>query len=138
MARKPRLPTLWEVPDELWGRIQPLLDADDPPTFTGRPKVDRRRVLDGVLFRLRTGCQWNHLPRLYGDDRTIHRYFQRWCERGLFEQIWALLVEECEERGAVDRRWQAVDTALGKARRGGTKSARIPPIGPKTAPNAAC
>jgi len=118
MSRTPRLPTLWEVPDELWDRILPLLNADDPPKHTGRPKVDRRRVLDGIIFHLRTGCQWNYIPKLYGDDSTIHRYFQRWCANGIFKRIWAMLVGECEELGKINWKWQASDTSLGKARLG--------------------
>ena len=135
--RKPRMPTLWEVPDELWERIKPLMDALDPPKPTGRKRVDRRRVMDGILFRLRTGCQWNHLPSVYGDDSTIQRCFHHWCEIGLFEQIWALLVTECDELQDVMWEWQAADSALGKARFGGAQSDPIPPTGQKMARNAA-
>jgi putative transposase len=121
MAKKKRLPTLWEVPDELWERIESLLEELDPPKSTGRPRVDPRRILDALIFRFRTGCQWNHIPRIFGDDATIHRTFQRWRKLGVFTQIWALLIEECEELGAVDWQWQAADAALGKARCGGDK-----------------
>jgi putative transposase len=117
--RKPRMPTLWEVPDGLWERIEPLLNELDPPQRTGRHRIDRRRVLDGIIFRLRTGCQWNHIPKVYGDDSTIHRCFQRWCRLGLFGRIWALIVEECDELQAVDWEWQSADTSMGKARWGG-------------------
>jgi putative transposase len=58
--------------------------------------------MDAIIFRIRTGCQWNHIPRVYGDDSTIHRTFQHWVEIGLFLRLWALLVEECEEFGLVD------------------------------------
>lgn len=121
MARKKRQPTIWEVPDGLWERIEPLINELDPPKPTGRPRQDARRILDGIIFRLRTGCQWNHIPRVYGDDSTIHRTFQRWQRLGLFERIWATLVEECDELGMVNWEWQAADTALGKARFGGDK-----------------
>lgn len=131
--RKPRMPTLWEVPDGLWERIQPLLGAVDPPKSRGRKRVDRRRVLDGIIFRLRTGCQWNHIPRVYGDDSTIYRCFQHWCQQGIFEKIWAQLVTECDELQAVQWEWQAADTMLGKARFGGGRSAPTPRIEPKMA-----
>lgn len=126
MVRKKRMPTLWEVPDDLWERIEPLIDELDPPKATGRPRQDRRRILDAIIFRLRTGCQWNHIPRFFGDDATIHRTFQRWQQAGLFERVWALLIEECEELGAVDWQWQAADTVLGKARWGGDKTGPNP------------
>src|ERR1041385_525574 len=107
MGRKKRLPTLWEVPDELWEVIEIMLSEFDPPKQTGRHREDRRRILDGIIFRMRTGCQWNHIPRVYGDDSTIHRTFQHWQQIGLFEQLWAVLVEECEELGQLDWQWQA-------------------------------
>ncbi len=53
----------------------------------------------------------NRIPRTYGDDATVHRTFQRWRELGVFEKIWAVLVEECDELGAVNWEWQAADTA---------------------------
>lgn len=119
MASKKQQPPIWEMPDGLWERLELLIKELDPPKPTGRPRSDARRILNGILFRLRTGCQWNHIPREYGDDATIHRTFQRWQRLGLFERLWAILVEECDELGLVDWEWQAADTALGKARCGG-------------------
>lgn len=119
MARKKSMPTLWEVPDGLWEMIEPLLEKDQPRKETGRPPVNRRTVLNGIIFRLRTGCQWNHLPRFFGSDSTVHRYFQRWVQKGILEKIWALQVEACAELRAVEWQWQAADAALGKARMGG-------------------
>ena len=136
--RQRRMATLWEVPDELWARIELILNDVDPPQRRGRKRVDRRRVLDGIIFRLRTGCQWNHIPSVYGDDSTIHRCFTHWCRLGVFEQIWAALVDECDERQGVQWEWQAVDTAMGKARFGGAKSAPTPRIARKMAQNGAC
>ena len=60
--------------------------------------------MDVVIFRLRTGCQWNCLPEEFPDDSTVHRTFQRWVELGVLDRIWAALVEECEELGGVNVR----------------------------------
>lgn len=119
MAPKPRLATLWEVSDDLWATIAPIIEADMPLKQVGRPPVDRRRALNGVIFRLRTGCQWNHLPTGFGSDSTVHRYFQRWSRNGVFGRIWACLVDSCPQQAAVQWEWQAADTAMGKARLGG-------------------
>lgn len=94
-------------------------------------RVDLRRVLNGVIFRLHSGCQRNHLPHEYGDDSTVHCHFQKWCEQGVFERMWAVLVTKCEELGGVNWEWQAMDGAMGKARSGGTSSGQPPPTGPK-------
>jgi putative transposase len=100
-------------------RIEPILREHDPPKPTGRPRVDQRATLDAVVFRLRTGCQWNRLPAEFPDDSSMHRTFQRWVEKGILDRVWATLVEECEELGGVDWEWQAADGAMGKARFGG-------------------
>src|SRR5689334_10195910 len=103
------LPTIWHVPDELWAKIKPLLARLDPPKSRGRKRIDQRAALDAIIFRLRSGCQWNHLPKDLPDDSSVHRTFQRWQKLGLFEQLWGLLLDECQELGAVDWQWQAAD-----------------------------
>jgi transposase len=127
------LPTLWQVPDPLWGRIAPILAALDPPKPRGRPRIDPRAALDAIIFRLRTGCQWNQLPTAFPDDSSVHRTFVRWSERQVFDAIWADLIEACEDLEGVEWEWQAADGSMGKARKGGRRSVRTPPIGPRTA-----
>jgi putative transposase len=138
VKRNRPLATLWEVPDELWLRIEPLLNRLDPPAATGRKRENRRRVLDGIIFRLRTGCQWNHIPRVYGDDSTIFRCFQHWCDVKLFAKLWAKLIRECDELRGVQWKWQAADGMLGKARFGGALLGPTPPIAGKKARKRAC
>jgi putative transposase len=116
------LPTLWQIPDDLWEKVKSLIEELDPPKATGRKRTDARLVLDAILFRLRSGCQWNRLPKELGDDSTAHRTFQRWVQLGLFDRIWALLLADCEALGGVNWEWQAADGAMGKARLGGTSS----------------
>lgn len=120
LERKP-LDVIWTIPDELWLLIEPILLKDAPPNPTGRPRIDWRDALNGILFRLRTGCQWNKLPKEFGDDSSVHRWFQRWNQHGVMKQIWAVLVERCDELGGVDWDWQSADGAMGKARFGGEK-----------------
>ncbi len=120
MRRQERLATIWEVPDELWERIEPIILEQDPPKTRGRKRADPRQLLNGIIFRLRSGCQWNRLPKELGDDSTIHRTFQRWVALGVLRRIWGVLVQECEALGGVDWHWQAVDGTTGKARLGGT------------------
>lgn len=130
-CRKP-LPTIWRVPDKLWEKIEPILAEHDPPKRTGRPRVDQRAVFDAIIFRLRSGCQWNRLPAEFPDDSSVHRTFQRWVGLGVLDRVWQSLVEECEELGGTNWEWQAADTATGKARFGGISSALTPPIERKT------
>jgi putative transposase len=132
------LPTIWEVDDELWGTIAQILAERDPPAKTGRPRTDPRPALNGIIYVMRSGCQWNQLPKKFGDDSSVHRTMQRWIELGVLERIWAVLVEHCEELGGVDWQWQSADGAMGKARFGGAITPDpTPQIAGRAAPNAA-
>ncbi len=142
MARRKKpaepLPTIWKVDDALWLKVAEVLEQDDPPARFGPDRIDQRKALDGVIYRMRSGVQWNQLPREFGDDASIHRTFQRWVQRGVIGRLWALLVEDCEELGGVDWEWQSFDCALGKARHGGIKLDRTQPTGRRTEPSVAC
>jgi len=121
------------VPNDLWRVVERVLAELDPPKRTGRKRIDPRGALDAIIFRLRSGCQWNRLPRDFPDDSSVHRTFQRWVRLGVFDRIWAVLLEACEDLGGCDWEWQAADGAMGKARMGGTSWARTRRIGPRTA-----
>jgi putative transposase len=113
------LPVIWRVSDDLWSMIEQVLAELDPPARTGRKRIDARSALDAIIFRLRSGCQWNRLPQEFPDDSSVHRTFQRWVCLGVFDRIWKVLLEACEDLGGCDWEWQAVDSAMGKARSGG-------------------
>jgi putative transposase len=130
------LSTIWRCPDDLWERVmQPVIDSLDPPNSTGRPRTDPRRALDGIIYHLRSGCQWNALPREFGDDASVHRTFQRWIQKGVLKEVWSVLVGHCQGLGDIDWQWQSADGFMGKARKGGTASAPTRPTVRKTARN---
>ncbi len=120
------LETIWQVPDKLWNKLKQILDEYDPPNRLGRKRINARAALDAIIFRLRSGCQWNQLPREFPDDSSVHRTFQRWEQNGILDQIWAALVEECEELGGVNWQWQSADAAMAKARFGGDETGPNP------------
>src|SRR3954452_13554868 len=122
--RRPPLGTIWEIPDEFWKRIEPILVEFWPRKPTGRRVANRRTMLNGILFRMRSGCQWDRLPERYGPKSTVHDWSRRWVEGGIFERIRAVLVAECDELGGVQWRWQSADAMLGKARFGGEKTGK--------------
>ena len=124
--KRPPLGTIWEVPDALWQRVLPILEDFWPTKATGRHHANWRQALNGIIFRMRSGCQWEQLPRKFGPKSTVHDWFQRWCQGGVMPRIWEELVRECDELGAVDWEWQAADGRLGKARFGGKKGGEKP------------
>jgi len=110
------LPTLWEVPDELWELFQHVLDKYDPPNKKGRRRIPARPALNCMIYRMRTGCQWNQLPAHFGDDASVHRTQQRWEALGLFDLLWAMVQTRCQDLDGVDWEWLSADGCLGKAR----------------------
>ena len=143
-AKKKPLPTIWNVPDPLWELIEKVLAVYDPPAKTGRKRSSERRAFDGVIYRMRTGCQWNHLPQEFGDSSNVYRAFARWEQRAIFDILWAILLTKCDDLQGVDWQWQSADGCLGKARgvpesgigkRGRKPSASAPT--PATAPSLA-
>src|SRR5215212_8131312 len=106
MARRKKqvrpLATIWRVDDVLWSKAERVLAAFDPPARFGPERIDQRKALDGVIYRMRSGVQWNQLPAEFGDDSSVHRTFQRWVRLGVIGRLWAVLVEGCQELGGVD------------------------------------
>ena len=131
------LETVWEMPDEAWERLERILRERYPAAERGRPRADLRRVCNGIIFRLRSGCQWNRLPKMFGDDSTVHRWFQRWAQDGVLEDLWAELVGACDELGGVQWKWQAADGVMGKSRFAGDKRGATPRTGARPAPRRA-
>ena len=72
-----------KVSDEEWAIIQPLL----PNKPRGVPRVDDRRVLNGILWRFRTGAPWRDIPERYGPRTTLYNRFVRWRAAGVWDRI---------------------------------------------------
>ena len=85
--------TITFIPDNLWNEIKNILPDEKPENTIGRPIVPYRKVIDGIMFVLRTGCQWKMLPKEYGSGSTCHRRFQEWMQLGIFEKLWVRLLK---------------------------------------------
>ena len=118
----------WQIPDELWARMQRLLPKPPPHPMGGhRPRVPDRAAMQAILFVLRTGCTWNAL-RATGicSSSSAHRRFQEWAAAGVFRAFWKrglLAYDQCK---GIDWRWLAVDGAMTKAPLGGGKNRSKP------------
>jgi len=115
--------------DALWERIESLLPkrVNTDPLGGGRPPVPARKAMNGILFVLRTGAQWNAL-NVTGicSSSTAHRRFQEWTQGGIFEKLWAEGLEEYDELKGIKWRWQSMDGAMTKAPLGGEKNRAQP------------
>lgn len=116
----------WRSSNALWERVEPLLPKYRAGKQGGRPRVDSRRVFDGILYGLRTGCQWNAAPKEFGSSSTLHRYFQAWTDQGVFLRLWNAGLKEYDELQGVDWRWQGLDGAMTQAPLGGERTCPNP------------
>ena len=115
----------WLVSDELWSRMEPLLPKAPVPSPSrgGRPRVSDRDAMNGILFVLRTGCQWNALNATgICSSSTAHLRFQQWVRAGVFAKLWEAGLMEYDELKGLQWRWQAMDGAMTKAPLGGEKN----------------
>ena len=136
MRTKTKRNGLRAIPDDLWNLIEPILPPDKPAGANGRPCVLNRTVLNGILYVLRTGCQWKMVPREYSSGSTCHLRFQTWVRAGFFERIWRVCLKHYDDLQGIDWRFQSMDSATVSAPvPGGTKPEEILRIAANWAPN---
>ena len=116
----------WLLSDAFWRHIQRLLPKYSRSPHGGRPRANLRRVMNGIFYILRTGCQWKAAPAEYGSGSTIHRYFQEWTQRGIFGTLWKQMLRRYDRRRGIAWRWQSLDGAQTKAPLGGEKNREKP------------
>jgi putative transposase len=119
----------WELSEDLWQRAEPLIPPRVGKRKTGRPPQSDRAMLGAILFVLRTGIQWNALPREVGASTTVYDRFRLWMEAGLFQQLWAAGLAEYDELVGIDWEWQSLDGAMTKAPFGRAATAEAEGIG---------
>jgi len=91
-----------KISDELWNRISIILPKEKPNNKVGRPAIPFRKVLNGIVYVLRTeGCQWKMLPKEYGSGSTCHRRFQEWVKLNIFKKMWTKLLEEYDSKRGI-------------------------------------
>ena len=81
--------TIIRIPDDLWNEIKNILPGEKPKNTIGRPVVSYRKVLDGIMFVLRTRCQWKMLPKeRCASGSTCHRRYQERIQADIVDRIW--------------------------------------------------
>lgn len=123
-----------DVPDKLWERVAPLLPKEPPKPWGGRPRVSDRQIFAGVVYRLRTGCQWKALPERFGSGATCHRRFSEWVAKGVFDAIFEELLQFYDIKKGIQWEWSSLDGAIIKAPKGGILQARTRRTAPRAAP----
>src|SRR4030095_5165892 len=88
--------------DEQWERIAPHLPDHTPSPKGGRPRVDERECLEGILWLLRTGSRWQDIPLDLPSGSTCWRRLQEWAGEEVLAELHAILIEELNELGKLD------------------------------------
>ena len=105
----------WKVSDEFWEKVQPLIPPAPSHAKGGRRRMDDREAFAAMIYVLRTGIQWNALPREMGASSTVHDRYQEWESLGFFEKLWRAGLLEYDELEGIEWEWQAIDGAMTKA-----------------------
>jgi transposase len=115
-----------KLTEEQWQWIEPLI----PKTRVrkdrkGRPSTDRRQLVQGMLWILKTGARWQDLPRdRFPPYQTVHRHYQNWVAKGVFKKILERLVEHLREKGKINLAETFIDASFAEAKKGVKKSAK--------------
>ncbi|REF73309.1 transposase [Paracoccus versutus] len=98
---------LFWLTNEQMERLRPFF-----PKSGGKPRVDDRRVLSGIIFIQRNGLMWKHAPKEYGPPKTLYNRWKRWSRLGVFAMIMTELAARAQETGIV-----MIDATHAKAHR---------------------
>jgi transposase len=105
----------YELTDFEWQAIKPHL----PNKPRGVPRVDDRRVLNGIFWVLRSGARWADVPERYGPPTTIYNRFNRWCKAGVWDRLMDAITEAYEgDVQMIDTSGVRVHQQGGTAKRG--------------------
>src|SRR5215207_5661692 len=115
------------VSDELWEIVEPLLPEEPPKPQGGRPRVDDRAALTGIIFVLKSGIPWEMLPQEMGcgSGVTCWRRLREWQEAGVWERLLQALLDRLGEADQIDWARASLDSASVPAKKGAKKPARI-------------
>lgn len=108
--------------DAQWEQIEPLMPSSDGQR--GRPFRDHRQVVEGIIYRLRTGIAWRDLPESFGPHQTVSKRHRRFSADGTWDRVHAHLVAAADAAGGVD--WTiSVDSTINRAHQHATNISRV-------------
>lgn len=102
-----------ELTDLEWERLSPLLPPEKPDV--GKPNKNHRTIINGIVWRERTGAPWRDMPERYGPWSTVYSRFWRWREAGIWDRIFAAIQQAADAAGEVDWSVHFVDGTVIRA-----------------------
>src|SRR6476619_3544523 len=107
-----------QLSDEQWSLISDLFPIPQPEARGGRPRVDSRQCLEGILWVLRSGARWKDLPRSFPSYATCWRRFAQWSLDGVWDRAWSRLLSQLDQQGGIDWKEGFADGTFASAKKG--------------------
>jgi transposase len=116
----------YELTDEQWQAVEPILPKRT--AVTGRKPKDRRQMLNGIVWVLRSGAPWRDVPERYGRWQTVYDYYRNWRNDGTFVRILSTLQIRLDREGRIDWDLWCIDgSSVRAARAAGGASKKVSP-----------
>ena len=97
-----------ELTDKQWNIIEPHVPL---PAKTGRPRDEDRKIINGIIYVLITGCRWSEMPKKYGDDSTANRRLNSWQQKGIWNKILKCVITSAHKQNKINLQKISVDSS---------------------------
>jgi transposase len=100
--------SIYPLSDSDWLVIKKLLPPEidtGKGTQGGRPHSDQRKIFSGLLYWIRTGCQWDFIPKEYGCQSSLAKYLKKWVKFGVFNRLLAASLEIYDQGCGLEKRY---------------------------------
>ncbi len=121
-----------DLTNEEWARLKPHLPKAGQ---RGGRWASHRRIINGILYRNRTGMPWRDLPARFGKWKTVYERHRRWSADGTWDRLFAAVLADADAQGSIDWSMVSVDSTTCRAHQHAAGARKRPPqIGKRRAP----
>ena len=106
-----------ELNDKQWNLIEPHIPK---LARTGRPRNNNRRIINGIIYVLVSGCRWSEMPQKYGDDSTANRRLNSWQQKGIWRKILKCAIKSAHKSGKLNLQKISIDSSTVASKKGET------------------
>ncbi len=94
-----------EIPDALWEKIALLIPKEKANLQGDHNRVPAKIVMAGIIYRMKTDCQWRTIPNEFESGQTCHRRFQEWEQVGAFKKIYKSILKYYDVQNKIAWNW---------------------------------
>lgn len=97
-----------ELTDRQWNMIKQHVPK---PAKTGRPRDEDRKIINGIIYVLVSGCRWSEMPEKYGDDSTANRRLNSWQQKGIWKNILKCAIKSAHKQNKMNLEKISIDSS---------------------------